>query len=69
MNFSYNNLFDNSAARQDLGFRVTVPWVEGARRTVDWLEKNDQLEKSEDHPFYDRVTEAWQQAVDGLEAV
>ena len=29
VNFSYNNLFDNSAAREDLGFRVTIPWVEG----------------------------------------
>ncbi len=63
MNFSYNNLFDNTAAREDLGFRVTIPWVEGARRTVKWLEENGQLEKSEDFPYYDRIIEMWQQAV------
>ena len=63
MNFSYNNLSDNTAAREDLGFRVTIPWVEGARRTVKWLEENGQLEKSEDCPYYDRIIEMWQQAV------
>jgi nucleoside-diphosphate-sugar epimerase len=62
VNFSYNNLFDNSAAREDLGFRVTIPWVEGARRTIQWLDENDKLEKSDDFPFYDRIIEAWQQA-------
>lgn len=66
VNFSYNNLFDNSAARDELGFRVTIPWVEGARRTVNWLEENGQLEKSEDFPLYDQVIEAWRQATGNL---
>ena len=66
VNFSYNNLFDNTAAREDLGFRVTIPWVEGARRTIQWLEENGKLEKSEDFPFYDRIIEAWQQAIGNL---
>lgn len=66
VNFSYNNLFDNRAAREDLGFRVTVPWVEGARRTVKWLEANGMLEKCEDFPFYDQIVETWQQAIDNL---
>ena len=66
MNFTYNNLFDNSAARGDLGFRVTIPWVEGARRTIEWLEKNNQLDKSEDFPKYDRLIEAWRDATGTL---
>jgi nucleoside-diphosphate-sugar epimerase len=66
VNFSYNNLFDNTAAREDLGFRVTIPWVEGARRTVKWLEDNGQLEKSEDFPFYDQIIKAWRQAIENL---
>jgi hypothetical protein len=66
VNFSYNNLFDNSAAREDLGFWVTIPWVEGARRTVKWLEDNGKLEKSEDFPLYDQIIEAWQKAVRNL---
>ena len=66
VNFSYNNLFDNTAARQDLGFRVTIPWVEGARRTVKWLEDNGQLESSDDFPFYDQIIDAWQKATGNL---
>ena len=66
VNFSYNNLFDNAAAREDLGFRVTTPWVEGAGRTVKWLDENGKLEKSEDFAFYDRIIEAWQQAIGKL---
>jgi nucleoside-diphosphate-sugar epimerase len=66
VNFDYNNLFDNTAASRDLGFRVTVPWIEGARRTIEWLEENGKLEKSEDYPFYDRIIEAWRQAIGNL---
>ena len=66
-NFKYNNLFNNSAARADLGFRVTIPWVEGVRRTINWLEANGQLEACEDHPYYDRIIAAWQAAGDRLE--
>ena len=66
VNFSYNNLFENTAAREDLGFRVTIPWVEGARRTIKWLEDNGKLEKSEDFPLYDQIIEAWRKAVGDL---
>ena len=54
---------DDTAAREDLGFRVTISWVVGARRTVKWLEENGQLQKSEDFRYYDRMIEMWQQAV------
>jgi nucleoside-diphosphate-sugar epimerase len=69
VNFSYNNLFDNTAAREDLGFRVTIPWVEGARRTITWLEEHGMLENSEDFPFYDRIIDAWRQAIGTLTKV
>ena len=63
---SDNNLFDNTAARKDLGFRVTIPWIEGVRRTIAWLEENDRLEKSEDFPIYDRIIESWQWVIENL---
>ena len=68
VNFSYNNLFDNTAAREDLGFRVTIPWVKGARRTIDWLEEHGQLDKSEDFPDYDGLIEGWKKAIDTMMA-
>lgn len=66
VNLRYNNLFDNTAAKEDLGFRVTIPWVEGARRTIEWLEEHGQLERSEDFPFYDQIIATWRQAIDSL---
>lgn len=49
----------NSAACEDLGFRFAVPWVEGVRRTINWLADSGHLESSEDHPNYDRIIDAW----------
>ena len=59
-NFHYNNLFDNSAARADLGFRYTLPFAEGARRVIAWREAHGGFENSDDQPFYDRILDAWQ---------
>lgn len=65
-NFSYINIFDTTAAERDLGFRYTIPWVEGARRTIEWLAQNGQIERAEDYPFYDRLIEAWDGAMASL---
>jgi len=59
-NFRFNNVFDNSAAAADLGFAYTVPWVEGVRRTVEWLDHNGRIRNSDDDPFDDRLISAWQ---------
>jgi len=54
------------SAREDLGFRQTIPWVEGARRTIGWLEEQAMLESCEDHPFYDPIIAAWRATGDRL---
>jgi nucleoside-diphosphate-sugar epimerase len=59
-NFRFNNIFDNSAAHADLGFRYTVPWVEGVRRTVAWLDERGRIENSDGDPFDDRLIAAWE---------
>jgi nucleoside-diphosphate-sugar epimerase len=58
--FQYPSIFDNSAAIADLGFRYTIPWVEGVRRTVAWLDERGKIENSDDDPFDDRVIAAWE---------
>ena len=63
-NFHFNNIFGNTAARTDLGFRYTIPFVEGARRAIDWLEAHGGFEDCADHPFYDRIIAAWQRLSD-----
>lgn len=58
-NFQYNNIFDNSRAKRELGFRYTITFEEGASRCLDWLRANGRIEDSAAHPFYDRVVDVW----------
>jgi nucleoside-diphosphate-sugar epimerase len=59
-NFMFNNIFDNSAAKADLGFAYTIPWMEGVRRAVTWLEANGKLPHGGDDSFDDRVIRVWE---------
>ncbi len=59
-NYQFNNIFDNSAAEVDLRFRYTIPFDEGIRRTLTWLNEHNRVENCEDDPFEDRVITAWE---------
>jgi nucleoside-diphosphate-sugar epimerase len=69
--FQFNNIFDTTQAEKDLSFRYSIPWVEGVRRTVAWLDAHDRIENSDDDPLDDRIINAWegyeQQMVDRME--
>ncbi len=67
-NFSHINIFDTSAAERELGFRYTVPLVEGARRCIDWLAAQGQIGRAEDYPWYDRIIAAWETCAARFEA-
>ena len=58
-NFQFSNIFDTTAARTDLNFRYTVPWMEGVRRMVAWLDEHGRIENSDADPFEDRLIDAW----------
>lgn len=58
-NFTFNNIFDNSAAHNDLGFQYTIPWKEGVRRAYTWLENNNQMPHGGDDSFDDQVIATW----------
>jgi len=65
-NFQYPTIFDNAAAREDLGFRITVPWVDGVRRTVAWLDAHGRVEPSGPDDLDDRIIAAWRRLSDAL---
>ena len=59
LNFQYNNIFDNTAAKQDLGFQYTVTWEEGVRRMVAFNDRLGLIDKAESCEIYDAVVENW----------
>ena len=60
-NFRFPNVFDTTAARTDLGFRYTVPFLEGVRRTVAWLDSRGLIDGAADaDPDYDRLLDLWE---------
>ncbi len=68
-NFQFSNVFDNSAARRDLGFRYTVTWKDGVRRVVDWLDSRGLNADSDDDHADDDIVAAWRRATQRLDGV
>ncbi len=58
-NFQYNNIFDNTAAKTDLNFHYTIPFVEGVRRIVAWLDARDRIHDKDESPIYSKIIEKW----------
>ncbi len=65
-NFMHNNIFDNSKAKRDLGFRYTVSYEEGVKKCIDYLTSNDLIENCDNYPFYDSIIEKWRNAVKNM---
>ncbi len=61
-NFQHNNIFDNRAAEQDLDFRYTIPWAEGVRRVLDWLDARGRISAADEPAFYQPLLDNWSQA-------
>ena len=66
INFQYNNIFDNTAARADLEFKYTIPFRKGVARIYRWLEEHGTIANSDDDPYDDRVIAAWEQLGVGM---
>jgi len=65
-NFMHNNIFDNSKAKRDLGFRYTVSYEEGVKKCIEFLTRHNLIEDSDNYPFYDRIIQKWRNAVNDL---
>jgi nucleoside-diphosphate-sugar epimerase len=66
-NIQYPNVHDTAAARADLGFRYTIPVLDGMRRTVAWFAANGLIEDSDRDPEYDAVIAAWRRLSEHME--
>jgi nucleoside-diphosphate-sugar epimerase len=61
-NFRFNNIFDNSAAREVLGFRYRIGLEEGFAGWYRSLEEAGMIEDSERDDFEDRLIRRWDEA-------
>jgi nucleoside-diphosphate-sugar epimerase len=73
-NFQFNNIFDNSKARRDLGYQYTITWKDGVRRMARWFDEHPgTLENSDTDDREDHIIAAWErccvQIVDSLQKV
>ena len=66
LNFQFTNIYDNSAAKNDLGFRYTVPFEAGIKRTIDFMIEAGRVAPAESDPFYDQILAAWESASAGF---
>jgi nucleoside-diphosphate-sugar epimerase len=58
-NFQFNNCFDATATRTDLGFNPQISFDECIRRIHRHLAKNKLIERAETDADYDRVLDHW----------
>ena len=65
-NFQYPNIFDATAACEELGFRYTIPVRRGFERVVAWLEARGAIADADSEPFYDAIVTAWRDASNTL---
>ena len=46
--------------------QYTIPWVEGVKRTVAWLDARGKIENSDDEPFDDKIIAEWNRLCDSM---
>ncbi len=59
INFRYNNCFDPTAAKRDLGYRYTISISQGAKMIYDWHVANRRLEDSDNVLEDDKIIAEW----------
>ena len=58
--FAWPSVFDNAKLKRDTDYSgQTIPFREGARRTLRWLEENGKLADSDADDYEDRLIAAW----------
>ncbi len=68
-NFMHNNIFDNSKAKSDLGFKYTIPFEKGAKMSCDYLILHNLVEDSGNYPFYEAIIEQWRSLQESLHKI
>jgi nucleoside-diphosphate-sugar epimerase len=66
INFQYNNCFDPTAAKTDLGYCSTISIAEGSKQIYTHLSETGRLQNCEEVPQDDRILAVWERMRDKL---
>jgi nucleoside-diphosphate-sugar epimerase len=64
----YPGIYDMTAARRDLGFRQRIRFVDGIRRVIRWLRRDDAIEPWDSDKEYEMILNRWEACLESLEA-
>jgi nucleoside-diphosphate-sugar epimerase len=65
-NFQFDNIFDNSAAARELGYRYSIGLRQGVESVVRWLDGRGLVSADDEPPWYEPLLAAWERAGDGV---
>lgn len=58
--FRFHGVYANAKLKRDVpAFRPAMPYEEGVRRTVAWMDRHHKVAPAESDPMEDRLVEAW----------
>lgn len=63
-NFAWPNFYDNSKAATITGFRTTIPFAVGMKRTIEWLRRHRGFEPVSADATTVEVLDRWRKAMD-----
>lgn len=63
----YPGIYDMTSARRDLGWSQQIPFTDGIRRVVGWLEDNDAIEPWDNDEEYEMILGRWRGCLEGLD--
>ncbi|MDB6127522.1 MAG: Epimerase [Verrucomicrobia bacterium] len=59
--FRFHGVYSNEKIRRDIPeYRSAMPFEEGVRRTVAWMDQHKTIASADTDPFEDRLVEAWE---------
>jgi nucleoside-diphosphate-sugar epimerase len=62
--FAWPSVFSNDKIKRDAGYPgQTIPWREGVRRTLAYLEQSNKLKNSDEDDYEDRLVAAWRDRI------
>ncbi|MEO6873302.1 MAG: NAD-dependent epimerase/dehydratase family protein [Opitutaceae bacterium] len=60
--FRFHGVYSNAKLKRDVPeYRPAMPYEEGVRRTVEWMDQHNTIFSADTDPFEDRLVAAWDQ--------